>query len=154
MRPGNVRRLRYVADIVANLQTVFRELFPRGLQIGRPAREDCHLSAGGRKLPRDGEPDSLAAAGNGSDAIFYRNLHAGPGRHLDAFLLGKVGGVDDADIVLAAHGDPDLLSIRREERLVRRTADIGDVLDCVGRGVDERHRIRSDRDDGERLVVG
>jgi hypothetical protein len=28
------------------------------------------------------------------------------------------------------------------------------VLDPVGGGVDERHRIRGDRDDGERLAVG
>ena len=57
-------------------------------------------------------------------------------------------------MVLAAHGDPNLFAIRREEGLVRRPPDIRDVLHRVGRGVDERDRVRADRDDGEGATIG
>ena len=66
----------------------------------------------------------------------------------------KVVPVENRDVVLAAHRDPDLAAVRGEEGLVRRTADIGHVLHRVGRGVDEGDRVRADRHDRERPVVG
>jgi hypothetical protein len=60
----------------------------------------------------------------------------------------KVLAVEHVDVVLAAHRHPDLLAVGREEGLVRRAADIGDVLDRVGRGVDEGDGVGADRDHG------
>jgi hypothetical protein len=63
------------------------------------------------------------------------------------------GGVEHRHVVFAAHRHPHLLAVRRVEGLVRRAPDVGGVLHRVGRGVDEGHRVRADRDDGERAVV-
>ena len=37
---------------------------------------------------------------------------------------------------------------------MRRAPDIGDVLDGVGRGIDEIHGIRADRDHGNGAMIG
>src|SRR5439155_24991499 len=52
------------------------------------------------------------------------------------------------------HYHPDLLSIRREERLVRRAPDVSYVLYGVGRGIDEIHGIGADSDHSEGTMVG
>ena len=75
MRLGNVGSLGDVADIVADLEAVLREQFPRGLQVGRAAREDRDLGARGGELPCNRKPNALAAAGDDGDAIFHRDLH-------------------------------------------------------------------------------
>src|SRR6478752_4812465 len=72
---GNVRRLRDVADIVGNLEALLAKFLPRGLQVGRAAREDRHFGARARKSPRDRDPDALAAAGDYSDSVLHCDLH-------------------------------------------------------------------------------
>ena len=64
-----------VADIVADLEAILGQQFPRGLQVGGAARQHRDLGAGGGKLPCDREPEALAAAGDDGDAIFHRDLH-------------------------------------------------------------------------------
>ena len=86
-------------------------------------------------------------------AVGREDLHARAVRRGDAGLLRERLRIEHGDIVLAAHGDPDFLAVGREERLVRRAADIGHVLHRIGRGVDEGHRIRADRDHRERPVI-
>src|SRR3546814_20243098 len=91
-----------------------------------------------RRPPRSTRSDTLCP---------YTTLFRSTGRHLDARLLGEGLAVEHGDVILAAHGDPDLVAVRREEGLMRRTADIGDVLHGIGRGIDERNRVAADRDD-------
>ena len=76
-----------------------------------------------------------------------KDRHARPVGHDDTGFLRIGDWVDDGDVVLASHGHPDLLAIGREERLMGRTSDIGDVFHRIGCRVDEGHRIRSDGDD-------
>ena len=87
-------------------------------------------------------------------AIGREDRHARPVRNRDARLLGIGRAVEHRDVILAADRDPDLAAVLGEKRLVRRASDIGRVLDPVGGGIDEGHRIRGDRDDRERLAVG
>ncbi len=49
--------------------------------------------------------------------------------------------------------DPDFLAVWRKEGLMRRSADIGRMLDGIGGGIDEGHRIEADRNDRDRLLV-
>ena len=86
-------------------------------------------------------------------AVRREDRHARSGRHLDARLLLERLAVDHRDVILAAHGDPDFAAIGREERLMRRAAEIGGVLYRVGRGIDEGHRVRTDRDHRQRRVI-
>ena len=60
--------LRDVADIVADLEAVLGKQFPCRLQVLRAARQDRDLGAGVGKLPRDGEANALAAAGDDGDS--------------------------------------------------------------------------------------
>lgn len=80
--------------------------------------------------------------------------HARPSRGFDAADFLEGGGVDHGHVVLAAHDCPHLLAVWREERFVRRAADVGDAFDLVGTSVDEGNRIGAvgNRDQG--LVVG
>src|SRR5207248_2796853 len=86
-------------------------------------------------------------------AVGRENLHARPGRHLDTRLFLKTLAVEHGYIVLATNGDPDLLAVRREERFVRRAADISGVLDLIRRGVDEGHGVAADRNHRDGLMV-
>jgi hypothetical protein len=86
-------------------------------------------------------------------AVGRENLHARSRRYLDARLLLKILSVEHGDVILTADGDPDLLAIGREERLVRRAADIGGLPDRVGRGIDEGHGVAADRDHRNGLMV-
>ena len=70
--------------------------------------------------------------------------HHQDARDDDARLLLIAIAVEDGDVVLPADRDPDLLAVRGEEGLVRRPADVRDVLHRVGRSVDERHGVRAD----------
>src|SRR5260370_12491118 len=87
-------------------------------------------------------------------AVGREDLHARHRRHLDARLLLKALPVEHRDIVLAANGYPDFLAVWREERLVRRAADIGRVLDRIGGGIDEGDRVAADRDHRGGLWIG
>ena len=105
----------------------------------------------------DGDDDGLRIERRADVAVLAvrrEDLHAGAGGHLDPRLLLEGVAVEHRHIILAAHGHPDLLAVRREEGLVRRAADIGRVLHRVGRGVDEGDGIAADRDDRDRLVIG
>jgi len=46
-------------------------------------------------------------------------------------ILLKTLAVEYGDVILAANGDPDLLAIGREKRLVRRATDYGSVLTAL-----------------------
>ncbi len=87
-------------------------------------------------------------------AVGRKDLHARTAGRDDAGLLHERPGVEHGDVVLAAYGDPDLPAVGREERFMRRAADIGHVLDGVRRGVDEAHRVRSDRNHCQRAMIG
>src|SRR5262249_62107889 len=86
-------------------------------------------------------------------AIWREDLHSRPVRHGDTRLLLVGRAVEDRDVVLTAHGDPDLFAIWREEGLVGRPPDVRDMLHGVGRGIDERDRVRTNRDDGEGTMI-
>jgi len=68
------------------------------------------------------------------------------------FLIG--GAIEHGDVVLAPHHHPHFPAVGREEHLMRRAPDIRDVLDGVGRGIDEIHGIRADRDHGKGAMIG
>jgi len=87
-------------------------------------------------------------------AVGGEDLHPRSVRHHDPRLFLVADGVEHGDIVLATHGHPDFLAVGRKEGFMRRAADIGRVLDHVGRGIDEGDGIRSDRDHGQRAVIG
>jgi len=70
-------------------------------------------------------------------AIRREDLHARPGRGDDAGLFLEGLAVENINIVLAADRDPDFVTVRGEEGLVRSAADVSDVLHLVCRGVDE-----------------
>src|SRR5579863_5395219 len=55
-----------------------------------------------------------------------------------SFLLRRI---DHADVVLAAHGYPQPVAVRTEERLVRRTADVYLASSRVRLGVDQPHGV-------------
>src|SRR5262249_50992413 len=78
-------------------------------------------------------------------AIRREDDHAGPVGHWNADDLAVTLRVEHGDVILASHAHPDLAPVGREESLVRRTADVGDVLHRVAGRVDECHRVRSDR---------
>ncbi len=105
----------------------------------------------------DGDDHGLRIKG-GADiavlAVWREDLHARSGRHLDARFFLKALPVEHGDVVLAADRDPELLAIGREKRLMRRAADIGGVLNRVGRGIDEGDGVRADRNHRDGLVIG
>ena len=72
---GNLRSFRDVADIVADLDAVLGEQLARGFEVLGAARQNCDLGAGPGKAPRDGEPDTLAAAGDGGNAPVHGDVH-------------------------------------------------------------------------------
>src|SRR3546814_19950257 len=84
-------------------------------------------------------------------AVGREDLHAGTGRHLDARLLGEGLAVEPGDVILAAHGAPDLVAVRRDEVLMRRTADLGYVIHGFGRGLVQHNTVAADQDAGTRL---
>ena len=87
-------------------------------------------------------------------AVGREDLHAGTTRRSDAGILCERLAVNHGDIVLAAHGDPDLPAVGREERLMRRAANIGHMLHGIRGSVDKGHGIRSDRNHRQRPVIG
>jgi hypothetical protein len=105
----------------------------------------------------DGDDVNLRIERRADIAVFAvrrENLHSRPVRrdYPGFFLEGRA--VEHQDIIFTADGDPDFLAIGREKSLVRRAADISDVLHRICRRVDETDGIRSDRDNGERVTVG
>src|SRR2546422_3244047 len=77
-------------------------------------------------------------------AVGREDLHPRSAGHDDPGLLFVGVSVEDGDIVLAPHRDPYLGAVRGEERLVRRSPDVRDVLYGIGRSLDERRGIRAD----------
>jgi hypothetical protein len=70
-------------------------------------------------------------------AIRRKYLHAGTVWGHDAGFFFKSLCIEHRDVVLAAHGNPDLITVGRKERFVRRTADVSGVLDGIAGGVGE-----------------
>src|SRR5258707_3871346 len=87
-------------------------------------------------------------------AVGREDRHAGTIRHRDTGLLLKALAVEDGYIVLAAYGDPNFFAIRRKEGLMRRAADIGNVLNSVCCGIDKCHGVGADRHRCERTMIG
>ena len=79
--------------------------------------------------------------------------HAEPAGGLKAHNFGEPSHVENSHIILAVHSHPDFSAVAREECHMRRAADIRRVLDGVGRIIDERHGIPTDRDDYKRRPV-
>ena len=87
-------------------------------------------------------------------SVRRENRHAGAVGDGDARGRREGLAVEHLDIILAAHRDPDFATVGAEKRLMRRAPDIGRVLHGIGRGIDERHRVRTDRDRRQRLTIG
>ena len=79
--------------------------------------------------------------------------HAGTAGGLKARNFGERSHLENGHIILAAHSHPDFSAVAREVRLMQRAADVRRVLDGVGRSIDERHGIPTDRDDYKRRPV-
>ena len=97
----------------------------------------------------DGDDGSLRSERRADIAVFpirREDRHARTVCNDDPCLFFVGRTVEHSDVVLAPDDDPDLLAVRGKERFVRRAPDVSDVLDRVGRGVDEVHGIRADRD--------
>ncbi|MBO9135353.1 hypothetical protein J5289_20125 [Rhizobium sp. B230/85] len=62
--------------------------------------------------------------------------------------------VDLVKVRRAMLANPHWPYVAAVEGLVRRAVHLGRVLDGIRRSIDERHGIRADRNDGDRLVVG
>ncbi len=91
----------------------------------------------------NGDDVGLWIEGRADIAVFAvrrEDLHARTTRRDDAGLFCECFGVEHGDVVLAAYGDPDLPP--------------GHMLDGIRRGVDEGHRIRSDRNHRKRAMIG
>src|ERR671923_2769710 len=86
-------------------------------------------------------------------AVRREDLHAWAVRDSDTRLLFIGVTVKDGDIILAADRDPDLFAIWRKERLVRRPPNVGDILHSIRCGIDERDRVRADRNNREDAMI-
>jgi hypothetical protein len=73
---GDVRGPGDVADVVANLEAILGQQFPRRLQIRRAPRKDRDLGAGLGESPRHCDADPLAAARDDGDAILHGYVHS------------------------------------------------------------------------------
>jgi len=71
----NIRSLRDVADIVANLDAVPGEVLPRGFQVFRAPRQHRDLGARLGKSPHHRKSDPLAAAGDDGHAVLHCDVH-------------------------------------------------------------------------------
>ena len=86
-------------------------------------------------------------------AIRAEHGHARAVGHLDAAGFLHLDRVDDRDVIFAAHRHPQFVSVRREKYFMRRTANVNNSLHFVRGRVYQRYRIRSYRNDGERLRI-
>src|SRR6516162_7059554 len=107
-------------------------------------------------VPGSGNDDGFRTEAGADISIFAvgrEDRHAGPIRHRDTGLFLKARAVEDGEIVLAANADPNLLSVRRKEGLMRRTAHVGYVFDPVRCRVDKCHGVGADGHHGERAMI-
>src|SRR5215470_12997301 len=82
-------------------------------------------------LIRDGDGHRLRIEGRAHITVATvrrEYLHARTARHGNPRLLRIAVRIQDGDVVLAADSDPHLLTVRREKRLMRRAAHVGNVL--------------------------
>src|SRR5262245_43635223 len=92
----------------------------------------------------DRHNNGLRIEGRANVAVFAvgrKNLHPGAGRCDDTGLFHEGLCIKHGDIIFATHRNPDFLTVRREERFVRRTTDIRYVFYGVGRSIDKGYRV-------------
>src|SRR4030095_1336936 len=98
----------------------------------------------------------------GREAIAYERILAVRPEHGHAWTVGQFDalrllhprGINYRYVIFTAHRYPKLTSIRGEECFMWRSTDVHDAYNFVCRRVNQSYRIRSDRNDSQRLAVG
>jgi hypothetical protein len=72
-------------------------------------------------------------------SVWPENCHSRPVADIYPILVLIRPAVDNLNVILSSHGDPDFAVVRGKKGFVWRSAYIGDVLDRIRSGVNERH---------------
>ena len=98
----------------------------------------------------DGHLRSKAGTHKGVLPIWTEHGHAWAICHLDATDFLDQFRIDNRDVVFATHRHPEFAPVGSEERFVRRPTDVHLPLYFVGGSIDERHRVRTNGNNGQR----